>query len=238
MEKWHHTHVISTGLRGHKKCKDILSNYNCEEMTYYYTQYLEKQYFHWMCSSPARSDDTVSAAHRQIYYCGTQTTFVYNWAAVHHHSQTGPQVFKLLQKPEKKNPVQFHSTSHRKHWVDHIFHKLVMMMSCTYVHSERAGVWADVSAGESERFAAHLTEAPHERMIWDTNPYELQDQIIMKHKCVHETEDVMKSTTLTLVKGLRSLLREADLSRTSVTGPGSRSLNSSSFTDTLQKLKT
>lgn len=139
---------------------------------------------------------------------------------------------------QKKNPVQFHSTSHRKHWVDHIFHELVMMMSCTYVHSERAGVWADVSAGESERFAAHLTEAPHERMIWDTNPYELQDQIIMKHKCVHETEDVMKSTTLTLVKGLRSLLREADLSRTRVTGPGSRSLNSSSFTDTLQKLKT
>ncbi len=48
--------------------------------------------------SPSRSDYTVSATYRQIHNCWTQTAFISNRATVHHNSQTGPQILKLLQK--------------------------------------------------------------------------------------------------------------------------------------------
>ncbi len=53
-------------------------------------------------------------------------------------------------------------------------HLEITLEFCTYISSNWAGLCADVSTGESKRFATHLTETPHERMVWNTNPYELQ----------------------------------------------------------------
>lgn len=50
--------------------------------------------------------------------------------------------------------------------------------------SDRTGVSADVSAGERERFATHLAEASHERVIWDTDPYELSEGVEISVECV------------------------------------------------------
>lgn len=43
----------------------------------------------------------------------------------------------------------------------------------TYMYSHGAGVRADVGAGKCEWFSAHLAEASHEGMVWDTYAYKL-----------------------------------------------------------------
>lgn len=42
------------------------------------------------------------------------------------------------------------------------------------MYGHGAGVRADVGAGKSERFAAHLAEASHKAMVWDAYAYKLR----------------------------------------------------------------
>lgn len=112
----------------------------------------------------------------------------------------------------------------------------------TYMYFHCAGLWADVGTCECEWFPAHLTKLPHKGMIWDTYTYKLRKTWMCKQQFTLRIKQFIFSTIqlkrskLTEVKGFRSVFSSSDLSNTRVTGPGSRSPNSSFFTFTLQYL--
>lgn len=127
---------------------------------------------------------------------------------------------------------------------DQSLSKLAMYYFSTYIYGHSARAWADVGAGKREWFSTHLAKASHKGMVWDTYAYELRGnsnsnnrRSLINHLFAVLFSNIqLKGNGLTEVKGLSSVFSTSDLSNTRVTGPGSRSPNSASFTFTLQYL--